>query len=96
MYEAMVEKDTATLNSVHADDFVLTHMTGMLQSKQVYIAVQEELRGKGYGQQILTQLIEKYKGKFEILGIDCNDTEEKYLAKAKDNYKRCVNRYTSF
>ena len=37
MYKAMVEKDTATLNRVHADDFVLTHMTGMHQSKQVYI-----------------------------------------------------------
>ena len=37
MYEAMVEKDTATLNRVHADNFVLTHMTGMHQSKQVYI-----------------------------------------------------------
>ena len=37
MYEAMVRKDTATLNRVYADDFVLTHMTGMHQSKQVYI-----------------------------------------------------------
>ena len=37
MYEAMVRKDAATLNRVHADDFVLTHMTGMHQSKQVYI-----------------------------------------------------------
>ena len=37
MYKAMIEKDTATLNLVHADDFVLTHMTGMHQSKQVYI-----------------------------------------------------------
>ena len=37
MYEAMVRKDTATLDRVHADDFVLTHMTGMHQSKQVYI-----------------------------------------------------------
>jgi len=37
LYEAMVRKDTATLNRVHADDFVLTHMTGMHQSKQVYI-----------------------------------------------------------
>jgi len=37
MYRAMVEKDTATLNRVHADDFVLTHMTGMHQSKRVYI-----------------------------------------------------------
>lgn len=33
MYEAMVRKDTATLNRVHADDFVLTHMTGMHQSQ---------------------------------------------------------------
>ena len=37
MYEAMVRKDTATLNRIHADDFVLTHMTGMHQSKRVYI-----------------------------------------------------------
>ena len=37
MYKAMVEKDTATLNRVHADNFVLTHMTGMRQSKQEYI-----------------------------------------------------------
>ena len=37
MYKAMVEKDTATLNCLHADDFVLTHMTGMHQPKQVYI-----------------------------------------------------------
>ena len=33
----MVAKDTATLNRVHADDFVLVHMTGMRQSKQQYI-----------------------------------------------------------
>ncbi|MBQ7533134.1 MAG: nuclear transport factor 2 family protein [Bacteroidales bacterium] len=37
MYQAMVEKDTVTLNRVHADDFVLIHMTGMRQSKQQYI-----------------------------------------------------------
>ena len=37
MYEAMVKKDTAALNRVHADNFVLTHMTGMNQSKQEYI-----------------------------------------------------------
>lgn len=29
MYQAMIAKDTATLNRVHADNFVLTHMTGM-------------------------------------------------------------------
>ena len=37
MYEAMVAKDTVVLNHVHADNFVLTHMTGMHQSKQEYI-----------------------------------------------------------
>ena len=37
MYRAMVEKDTVTLDQVHADEFVLTHMTGMRQPKQEYI-----------------------------------------------------------
>ena len=33
----MMAKDTVTLNRIHADDFVLIHMTGMHQSKQEYI-----------------------------------------------------------
>ena len=37
MYQAMVEKDSATLDRVHADEFVLVHMTGMRQSKREYI-----------------------------------------------------------
>lgn len=37
MYRAMVEKDTVTLDSIHADEFVLIHMTDMRQSKQAYI-----------------------------------------------------------
>lgn len=37
MYKAMVEKDSATLDRVHADEFVLVHMTGMRQSKREYI-----------------------------------------------------------
>ena len=37
MYQAMVDKDTVKLNQIHADNFVLTHMSGMRQSKQVYI-----------------------------------------------------------
>ena len=37
MYRAMIAKDTTTLSRVHADDFVLVHMTGMRQSKQEYI-----------------------------------------------------------
>ena len=37
MYQAMVAKDTATLNRIHADDFVLIHITGMRQSKLEYL-----------------------------------------------------------
>ena len=37
MYKAMVEKDTATLNRIHAPQFLLIHMTGRHQSKQEYI-----------------------------------------------------------
>ena len=37
MYHAMVEKDTVTLDEVHGDEFVLTHMTGVRQSKYAYI-----------------------------------------------------------
>lgn len=37
MYEAMIAKDASVLNRIHADDFVLTHMTGMRQSKRDYI-----------------------------------------------------------
>ncbi len=37
MYRAMVEKDTATLDRIHAPEFVLVHMTGMRQTKQAYI-----------------------------------------------------------
>ena len=35
-----------------------------------YFAVPEELRGKGYGQQILTQLIERYKGQTCVLDME--------------------------
>jgi ketosteroid isomerase-like protein len=37
MYRAMVEKDIATLDSLHAREFVFTHMTGMRQTKQQYL-----------------------------------------------------------
>ena len=35
-----------------------------------YFAVKEELRGKGSGQQILTQLIEKYEGQAMVLDME--------------------------
>ena len=38
MYTAMVNKDKVTLERVHDDSFVLVHMTGMRQPKEVYIS----------------------------------------------------------
>ena len=35
-----------------------------------YFAVRQELRGKGYGQQILTQQIERYKGQTCVLDME--------------------------
>ena len=47
-----------------------------------YFAVCKELRGKGYGQQILTQLIERYKGQPFVLDMEsttqvCDNLEER-------------------
>ena len=38
MFTAMVNKDKAELERVHDDSFVLVHMTGMRQPKEVYIS----------------------------------------------------------
>lgn len=40
-----------------------------------YFAVEEELRGKGYGQQILTRLIEKHKDSANILDMESPDQQ---------------------
>lgn len=37
MYHAMIEKDTATLRPMFADDFYLVHMTGTRQNRQQYL-----------------------------------------------------------
>ncbi|MBP3774865.1 MAG: nuclear transport factor 2 family protein [Bacteroidaceae bacterium] len=38
MYRAMVAKDTATLAAIHADEFVLVHMTGLCQPREAYLS----------------------------------------------------------
>ncbi len=37
LYRAMIDKDKTALDWLLADEFVLTHMTGMRQSKQAFI-----------------------------------------------------------
>jgi len=37
MWKALVAKDIKTLEKIHDDNFVLTHMTGMKQNKSEYL-----------------------------------------------------------
>ena len=37
MWQALLSKDIATLDKIHAEDFVLIHMTGMRQPKNEYL-----------------------------------------------------------
>ena len=73
MYEAMVRKDTATLNRVHADDFVLTHMTGMHQSKQVYI------------QSIANGTLNYYSAEHEQMNIKVNGNHATLTGRSRVN-----------
>jgi len=73
MYEAMVRKDTATLNRVYADDFVLTHMTGMHQSKQVYI------------QSIANGTLNYYSAEHEQMNIKVNGNHATLTGRSRVN-----------
>lgn len=37
MWRALVAKDISTLEKIHADEFILTHMTGLNQSRAEYL-----------------------------------------------------------
>ena len=37
MWQALVSKDISTLEKIHAEEFILTHMTGMNQPKVEYL-----------------------------------------------------------
>ncbi|WP_294580123.1 nuclear transport factor 2 family protein [uncultured Thomasclavelia sp.] len=37
MYQSMIDKNVATLNTILHDQFILIHMTGMKQNKQEFI-----------------------------------------------------------
>ena len=72
--------------SVYYEDENLVGLTIVYPRPQFnwfwYFAVPEELRGQGIGQRILTQLIEKYKGKSNILDMEspeqvCENSEQR-------------------
>ena len=37
MWQALLKKDISTLEKIHADEFILVHMTGMQQPKKEYL-----------------------------------------------------------
>lgn len=72
--------------TVYYEDENLVGLTIVYPRKQFnwfwYFAVPEELRGQGIGQRILTQLIEEYKGKSNILDMEspeqvCENSEQR-------------------
>ena len=73
--DLMCLKKTMSLDfTVYYEDENLVGLTIVYPRPQFnwfwYFAVPEELRGQGIGQRILTQLIERYKGKSDILDME--------------------------
>ncbi|WP_297702211.1 GNAT family N-acetyltransferase [uncultured Fibrobacter sp.] len=72
--------------TVYYEEEILVGLTIVYPRKEFnwfwYFAVPEELRGQGIGQRILTQLIEEYKGKSNILDMEspeqvCENSEQR-------------------
>lgn len=63
--------------TIYYEEEILVGLTIVYPRKEFnwfwYFAVPEELRGQGIGQRILTQLIEKYKGKSNILDMESSE-----------------------
>jgi thiol-disulfide isomerase/thioredoxin len=86
--EAMVpESEASKAADVEAPDFTLNDINGQplklssLRGKYVILDFWGSWCGwciKGFPQ--MKEYYKKYAGKFEILGIDCNDSEEKWKA----------------
>ena len=60
MYRAMIDKDRAVLEKLHDDSFVLTHMTGMRQPKEVYI------------DSVMNSVLNYYSAKHEDMKVSIN------------------------
>ena len=73
MYQAMIAKDKVTLNRIHSDDFVLTHMTGMRQPKVVYI------------QSIANGTLNYYSAEHEEMDININGNTATLIGRSRVN-----------
>ena len=73
MYTAMVNKDRAELDRVHDDSFVLVHMTGMRQPKEVYIS------------SIMDGTLNYYSAEHEDLQVEVKDNTAVLVGKSRVN-----------
>ncbi|MBR0064358.1 MAG: nuclear transport factor 2 family protein [Paludibacteraceae bacterium] len=73
MYTAMIAKDEAVLREVHAEDFVLVHMTGMHQNREQYIRA------------IMDGTLNYYSAETEDLQISVNGDEATLRGRSRVN-----------
>lgn len=71
MYTAMINKDKAVLECVHDDSFVLVHMTGMRQNKEIYI------------DSIMNGTLNYYSASHEDIQVQINDDNAELTGKSK-------------
>lgn len=73
MYTAMIQKDEAVLREVHAEDFVLVHMTGMHQTREQYISA------------IMDGTLNYYSAETEDLQVTVNGDEATLRGRSRVN-----------
>ena len=71
MYTAMVNKDRSELERVHDDSFVLVHMTGMRQPKEVYIS------------SIMDGTLNYYSAEHEDMQVEIKDNTAVLIGRSK-------------
>ena len=90
MQAAGVVAPDFTLNNIHGKPFKMSSLKG----KYVVLDFWGSWCGwciKGFPK--MKEYYQKYKGKFEILGVDCNDTPEKWKAAVKKHELPWLNVY---
>ena len=68
MWQALLSKDIATLNKIHADEFILTHMTGMNQPKKEYLRCVRDGELNYFSAQVENIFVEVDGAKAKLIG----------------------------
>lgn len=68
MWQALLSKDIATLNKIHADEFILTHMTGMNQPKKEYLCCVRDGELNYFSAQVENIFVEVDGAKAKLIG----------------------------